>query len=125
MESYIIRSGIIDAPIARKKNSIIERCVSSDGQIAKTHYEVIKEFDCYSLVECKLETGRTHQIRVHMSHIDHPLLGDSLYNTNNNATLLINRQALHSYKMEFIHPVSGNKMFLEAEIPEDMKKLII
>jgi 23S rRNA pseudouridine1911/1915/1917 synthase len=120
-----MRSGIIDVPIARKENSIIERCVSLDGQYARTHYMVVKKFENYSLVQCELETGRTHQIRVHMAYICHPLLGDSLYNKNNNTGLLINRQALHSYKMEFIHPVSKNKILLEAEIPEDMKKLII
>ena len=60
-----------------------------------------------------------------MAHIGNPLLGDSLYNKNDNSNLLINRQALHSYKMEFIHPISKNKILLEAEIPEDMKKLII
>jgi 23S rRNA pseudouridine1911/1915/1917 synthase len=85
----------------------------------------LEEFDNYSLIECKLETGRTHQIRVHMSHTGHPLLGDSLYNKNDNSNSLINRQALHSYKMEFMHPISKNKILLEAEIPEDMKKLII
>lgn len=121
----MIRNGIVDAPITRKENSIIERCVSSDGQCARTHYEVLKEFQNYSLLECKLETGRTHQIRVHMSHINHPLLGDSLYNKNDDVNLLINRQALHSYKMEFIHPINRNEILLEAEIPEDIKKLII
>ena len=119
------RSGIIDAPIARKENSIIERCVSTHGQSARTHYIVIKEFETYSLVECKLETGRTHQIRVHMCHIGNALLGDSLYNQNDDSNLLINRQALHSHKMEFIHPISKNRIFLEADIPEDIKKLII
>ena len=119
------KNGIIDYPIARKENSIIERCVSYNGQSAITHYNVIKEFKSYSLVECKLETGRTHQIRVHFSYIGNPLLGDTLYNTWNDVNLLINRQALHSYKMEFIHPILKKKLLLEAEIPEDMKKLII
>ena len=125
MEFYLKRSGIINKPISRKENSIIERCVSPLGQSAITHFKVIKEFENYSLVECQLETGRTHQIRVHMSHIFHPLLGDSLYNTNDDVNELINRQALHSYKMEFIHPISKNKLMLEADIPEDIKKLII
>ncbi len=121
-----IRSGIINAPIDRKKDSIIERCISPTGQSAITHYQVLKEFKNYSLVECILETGRTHQIRIHMAYIAHPLLGDSLYNSNFISTSgLIERQALHSYKMEFIHPVSKQKMSLEAEIPEDIKKLII
>ena len=99
--------------------------MSSSGQSAITHYEVLKEFKCYSLIKCILETGRTHQIRVHMAHIGHPLLGDNLYNLNSNVSDFINRQALHSYQMEFIHPISKNKLLLEAEIPEDMKKLII
>ena len=115
--------GTINAPIARKENSIIERCVSSSGQIAITHYEVIKEFEKYSLVSCKLETGRTHQIRVHMAYIGNPLLGDSLY--GNNTTSLITRQALHSYKMSFIHPVYNKPILVEAKLPKDMEKLII
>lgn len=119
------RYGIIDSPISRKENSIIERCVSPYGQKAITHYEVLKEFENYSLVQCKLETGRTHQIRVHFSSVGHPLLGDSLYNKNNDVNLLINRQALHSYKMEFVHPVFKNEVCLEAQIPKDIKTLII
>ena len=121
----MLRSGIIDFPIARKQNSIIERCVSNNGQYAKTHYEVLKEFKDYSLVECELETGRTHQIRVHMSYIGHPLLGDSLYNKKENVFYYIDHQALHSYKMEFVHPILKNKILLEAEVPKDFKKLII
>lgn len=115
--------GTINAPIARKENSIIERCVSASGQVAITHYEVIKEFEKYSLVACKLETGRTHQIRVHMAYIGNPLLGDSLY--GNNTTSLITRQALHSYKMSFIHPVYNKPILVEAKLPKDMEKLII
>lgn len=115
--------GTINVPIARKENSIIERCVSSSGQVAITHYEVIKEFEKYSLVSCKLETGRTHQIRVHMAYIGNPLLGDSLY--GNNTTSLITRQALHSYKMSFIHPVYNKSILVEAKLPKDMEKLII
>ena len=95
------KSGMIDLPIARKPGSIIERCVNSTGQPSRTIYEVIKEFQIdfendmrpFSLINCKLETGRTHQIRVHFSHIGHPLLGDTLYGKPSN---LISRQALHS-----------------------------
>lgn len=119
-----IRIGIINVPISRKENSIIERCVSSDGQVAITHYEVLKEFKDYSLVECKLETGRTHQIRVHMAHIGHPLLGDGLYNSNTNNFYLISRQALHSYKMEFVHPITKLNVLLKADFPNDLKSLI-
>ena len=120
-----MRIGIIDAPIARKENSIIERCVSPEGQTARTHYEVLKQFKDYSLVQCSLETGRTHQIRVHMAHIGHPLLGDSLYNLNKVTISLFKRQALHSYKMEFIHPVFKTKILLEAELHLDFKELTI
>lgn len=114
--------GTINAPIARKENSIIERHVCSNGQNAITHYEVLQEFEDYSLVKCILETGRTHQIRVHMAHIGHPLIGDSLYGIKNQN--LINRQALHSYKINFIHPISKQKISLEAPLPKDIKKLI-
>ena len=117
------KKGTIHMPIARKENSIIERCISKDGQEAITHYEVLQEFKKYSLVKCILETGRTHQIRVHMAYIGHPLLGDSLYGTDN--TSLINRQALHSYKMSFIHPISNKKISLEAKPPKDIENLII
>lgn len=114
------KSGIIDLPIARKENSIIERCISKDGQTSITHYEVLKEFDNYSLVKCFLETGRTHQIRVHMSAISHPLIGDSLYGSISD---LINRQALHCYKLQFLHPITEKIMNFCGEIPLDFKKL--
>ena len=129
----------IDLPIARKPGSIIERCVDTSGQKAITHYRVIKEFDGYSLVECLLETGRTHQIRVHMSYIGHPLLGDDLYNSTMNfsnstevqktkfhkkSNNLMNRQALHSYKIELIHPVTNELLSFCCELPKDMKCLV-
>lgn len=112
------KSGTINLPIARKRNSIIERCISENGQTAITHYEVLKEFDNYSLVKCSLETGRTHQIRVHMSAIGHPLLGDSLYSSISD---LINRQALHCYNLQFIHPVYNNDLNFWGDLPNDFK----
>ena len=112
--------GVIDLPIARKENSIIERCISEDGQISITHYEVLKEFDNFSLVKCSLETGRTHQIRVHMSSIGHPLIGDSLYGTDSN---LIGRQALHCYHICFTHPIFKNDLDFVCDLPDDFKKL--
>lgn len=119
-------NGIINLPIARKPNSIIERCISDNGQEAITDYEVLKEFvvasDCFSVVKCLLKTGRTHQIRVHMAAIGHPLLGDTMYGVS---SPLINRQALHSYKISFIHPISHNLLELTAELPDDMKNLSI
>lgn len=114
------KSGTIDLPISRKDNSIIERCISKDGQPSVTHYEVLKEFNNYSLVKCVLETGRTHQIRVHMSAIGHPLIGDSLYGSISD---FIDRQALHCYKLQFVHPITKKFMDFCGEIPLDLKKL--
>lgn len=113
--------GTINLKIDRKENSIIERCISENGQSAITHYKVIKAFDTFSLVKCTLETGRTHQIRLHMSAIGHPLLGDTLYGIESD---LINRQALHSYKMNFIHPITNKKVELFCDLPDDMKKVV-
>ncbi len=115
------KSGTINAPISRKEGSIIERCVSDDGSPSVTHYEVTKETEIqgfkFSLLKCKLETGRTHQIRVHMAYIGHPLLGDDLYDGN---TSLISRQALHSYRISFIHPISKQNISFKAPIPNDI-----
>lgn len=113
------KSGTLNFPIARKEGSIIERTVSSDGDSAITHYDVVKEFNNLSLVHIVLETGRTHQIRVHFSHIGHPILGDTLYGSPSE---LINRQALHSYKLTFIHPVTKKELILESSLPNDIKK---
>lgn len=113
--------GVIDLPIARKENSIIERCISEDGQSSITHYEVLKEFDNFSLVKCSLETGRTHQIRVHMSNVGHPLIGDSLYGTDSN---LIERQALHCYHICFSHPIFKNDLDFVCDLPDDFKSLV-
>jgi len=112
------RCGTINLPIARKDNSIIERCISPDGQESFTDYCVLEEHDNYSVVKCSLRTGRTHQIRVHMASIGHGLLGDSLYGVS---SPLIDRQALHSYKICFIHPVSHENLEFVCELPEDMK----
>lgn len=112
---------IILAPISRKENSIIERCVAANGSKAITIVELLKNFDNYSLIKCILKTGRTHQIRVHMQFIKHPILGDTLYGVPSD---LINRQALHAYKICFIHPITKEKINIIAELPEDIKKLI-
>lgn len=126
--------GTINAPIARKENSIIERCVSLDGEIAITHYQVLStkqieelfhnkilgKVNDFDIVECTLETGRTHQIRVHMAHIGHPLLGDTLYGTSSS---LISRQALHCYYMKFIHPLNKQEVIYRSDLPEDMNNI--
>ena len=113
--------GTINLPIARKEGSIIERCIDEYGKNAITHYKVLEEFKDYSLVLCKLETGRTHQIRLHMASIGHPLLGDTLYGTS---SLLISRQALHSYKVRFIHPITKKEIELIAKLPQDIEQCI-
>ena len=115
-------AGTIDAPIARKSGSIIEREVNKHGQKSVTYYKLIKNYDDFCLVEFKLETGRTHQIRVHSQYIGHPILGDSLYGTGSE---LINRQALHAYKISFLHPADNRKMEFEIDLPKDMKNLIL
>ena len=115
------KSGTINLPIARKEGSIIERCVSSDGNTAITHYEVLKELNNISVVKCLLETGRTHQIRVHLSSIGHPILGDTLYGSANTN---ISRQLLHAYKVRIIHPITKEKAEYIAPVPVDMKKFI-
>lgn len=115
-------SGTIDAPIKRKENSVIERTVSfEDGVSAITHYKKILYKNGFSLVKIKLETGRTHQIRVHMKYINHPLPGDYLYNQDFKA---IKRQALHSYSLSFNHPVTKEPLILCSDIPSDMKAVI-
>ncbi len=116
-------SGTITAPIARKEASTVERCVDfKNGESAITHYRRLAyRADLHlSLVQLQLETGRTHQIRVHMSYIGHPLIGDFLYNANYTH---ISRQALHSASLEFEHPVTHQKMHLTSDLPSDMKCL--
>lgn len=112
---------IVDAPIARKDDSIIERCVSANGDLAITIIELIKTFENYSLIKCTLETGRTHQIRVHTAHIGHPIIGDDLYGKKSEK---INRQALHAYKVNFIHPINKNIIKIEAKMTKDIENLI-
>lgn len=115
-------SGTMDAPIARKQDSAIERCVDFEkGEPAVTHYHVLETKENLALVELSLETGRTHQIRVHMQHMGCPLLGDYLYNPDFS---LINRVSLHSYSLSFIHPITGKSMYFCAPLPKDMAGLL-
>ena len=109
------------APIARKDTSIIERCVSDNGDYAETIIELIESYDNYSLVKCVLKTGRTHQIRVHTKHIGHHIIGDTLYACSSS---LINRQALHAYKVKFIHPITHQEIVITSVPPKDMSDLI-
>ena len=113
--------GTVDAPIGRMENSIIMHQVTPDGKKAVTHYHTLKTYQNRSLIELNLETGRTHQIRVHMSHIGHPLLGDDLYGGKRD---LIMRHALHAYKLQFIHPFTHEEIIIENPLPADMLNLL-
>ena len=114
--------GTIDAPIGRTGSSLIERKIDfENGERAVTHYRVVEEQNGHSLVSLILETGRTHQIRVHMKYIGHPLVGDYLYNPDME---YIDRQALHSHRLSFTHPVTGEKMEFTAPLPTDMRKIL-
>ena len=114
-------SGTIDAPIGRTGSSLIERKIDFEhGERAVTHYHVVKEENGYSLVSLILETGRTHQIRVHMKYIGFPLAGDYLYNPDME---YIQRQALHSCRLSFRHPITGKHMEFTADLPEDMDRI--
>jgi 23S rRNA pseudouridine1911/1915/1917 synthase len=113
--------GTINKPIGRRPGSIIERIVCSNGQQAITTYQTVSNFRNASLLELELHTGRTHQIRVHLSYLGHPLLGDDLYG---GSTYLIKRQALHSMYLEFIHPDTKKKMSFSTDLPDDMRILL-
>ncbi|HOM44024.1 MAG TPA: RluA family pseudouridine synthase, partial [Bacillota bacterium] len=114
-------SGTIDAPIAREKLHSIRRVVREDGAEAVTHYCVIERHEDCSLLEIVPETGRTHQIRVHMAQMGHPLLGDELYGGNQEK---IKRHALHAHKIKMLHPVENRMLDFSAQVPSDMRELI-
>lgn len=117
------KTGVITAPIARADGSAIKRCVNFEkGEHAVTNYEILKSGDEFSLARLWLETGRTHQIRVHMSHIGHAVVGDFLYGTEFLGG--INRHALHSVSIRFTHPVTKEQLYFEAPIPKDMENLL-
>ena len=114
--------GTIQAPLGRKEGTIIERTVDWEhGEDAVTHYKVVKEANGHSLVSLRLETGRTHQIRIHMKYLGYPLIGDYLYNPDME---YMTRQALHSHHMEFTHPIIGEHMSFTAPLPEDMARVM-
>ena len=114
--------GVIDAPIGRADDSIIRRCVREDGLVSRTEYEVLQTTERFTLLRLRPETGRTHQLRVHMAYLGHPLAGDWLYGTEDKN--LIARPALHSYELWFTQPVTGQEMHFTAPIPQDMQQLL-
>lgn len=115
-------SGTINAPLGRKPGSVIERIVDPEhGERAVTHYQVIGEYNGHTLLSLHLETGRTHQIRIHLKHLGYPLIGDYLYNPDME---WIKRQALHSYRLEFHHPITRQPMSFTAPLPADMRHVL-
>lgn len=115
--------GTIDGAIYRPTDDSIKRIVDERGQKSITHFRVLESYNLGDLVELTLETGRTHQIRVHMSHIGHPIYGDPLYCEEDDKNFIA-RQALHAYKLSFPHPRTGGILKLESKLPEDMQELI-
>lgn len=114
--------GVIDAPIGRVEGSIIRRCVRVDGLPSLTEYETLQVNDRFTLLRLRPQTGRTHQLRVHMAYLGHPLAGDWLYGTEDKT--LIARPALHSYELWFTQPVTGQELHFTAPIPQDMQRLM-
>ncbi len=113
-------SGTIDAPIGRDRHHPSRRRVSANGESAVTHFQVIERYGSATKLACKLDTGRTHQIRVHLSHMGHPLIGDTLYGGR---TAGISRQALHAGMLTLRHPFGERQLVVEAPCPEDMRRL--
>lgn len=119
VDGVLPESGVVDVPIARMEGSVITREVNFEtGESAVTHYERLAVGRYYSLAELHLETGRTHQIRVHMKYIGHPLPGDYLYHPDYRR---IQRQPLHSFQLEFTHPITKEPMLFTAPVPEDFR----
>lgn len=121
VSGVLSESGTINLPIKRMNESIIKRCIGEDGEYAVTHYEPVSIKNNCTLLKINLETGRTHQIRVHFSHIGYPLLGDTLYGGDHK---YINRQALHCRDIYFLHPVTEKPVHITSPFPHDFKQLI-
>ncbi|MBP3502758.1 MAG: RluA family pseudouridine synthase [Clostridia bacterium] len=113
----------INMPIARSKKDRKKMAVDKNGKEAITHFKVLKRYDNYTLLEIKIDTGRTHQIRVHMSEIGHPVIGDEVYSNGKNE-FEVKGQMLHAKSLDFTHPITGKKMHLEADVPDYFKKVI-
>ena len=115
--------GVIDAPIGRADGSIIRRCVRADGLPSLTEYETLQTNERFTLLRLRPQTGRTHQLRVHMAYLGYPLAGDWLYGTEDKN--LIARPALHSYELWFTQPITGQELHFTAPIPQDMQRLLV
>jgi 23S rRNA pseudouridine1911/1915/1917 synthase len=125
VNGIIISGNTIEAPIGRDPHNRLRMCVREDGKPAVTHYRVIKRYEAFTHLKVNLETGRTHQIRVHMAYIRHPIVGDQLYAPRLKVPLEnFKRQALHARRLGFVHPRTNKYMEWEAPLPEDMQKLL-
>ena len=120
--------GTVDAPIGRHQTQRTRMAVTEHGRAARTHYRVLERYARATLLECSLDTGRTHQIRVHLQSIGHPLVGDPVYRAGRGAApgplANFKRQALHAYRLGLVHPLSGAAMQWEAPLPSDMRALL-
>jgi len=117
-------SGTIDAPVGRDARARTRMAVTHRGKPARTTYRVLERFGRAALVECRLDTGRTHQIRVHFQHIRHPLVGDTVYRRGTRHGIAFPRQALHAAELSLRHPLSGEEMTWRAPLPRDFKRLV-
>ena len=115
-------AGVVDAPLGPVEGSLMAQQVRPDGKPARTHYETVSLYGTRTLLRLELETGRTHQIRVHMAYLGHPLTGDFLYGTEDHD--LIARTALHSHQLTFTHPLTGEVLSFTQPLPEDMAELL-
>lgn len=116
--------GTIEAPIGRHPVDRQRMVVTPEGRFARTHWQVLEHFQGYSLLQLNLDTGRTHQIRVHLKHIHHPLLGDPLYGSTRKHPFKVERPMLHAYQLHFIHPQTGQCMHFEVPPPEDFNRVL-
>jgi 23S rRNA pseudouridine1911/1915/1917 synthase len=132
VHGVVARDGVVDAPIGRHQTQRTRMAVSEHGRAARTHYRVLERYAKATLLECSLDTGRTHQIRVHLQSIGHPLVGDPVYRAGRRIShekapgplASFKRQALHAYRLGLVHPSSGAAMQWEAPLPEDMRALL-
>jgi 23S rRNA pseudouridine1911/1915/1917 synthase len=123
VHGFVQSEGTVDSPIGRHKTQRVRMAVAPNGKPAITHYEPVAHYENATLVRCQLETGRTHQIRVHMMSIGHPIVGDMVYGAHRK-TPAFARQALHAEKLALTHPVTGRRRSWSAKIPDDMQQLM-